>query len=131
MYLKNLKRHEEIYEKISSLFGIKFKTQLRNSPVEFNSFYLVKNVINNKEFYSLGFSDKESIEFISKDDFIDAFINYLQSKIKAFEDEFEHLNNIDFDGFKYDENEMFMRHEHIGHGTEKLNQIIEKMKKYK
>ncbi|WP_353098006.1 hypothetical protein [Empedobacter brevis] len=130
MYNINEKLHNEIYEKLVSLFGIKFKVQLNNSPIEFKKLFFVKNLITDIEFYSLIFDSKTSIQFENREEFLTEFIQYLKSNVKELEEEYEYLNSLDFGAIKYDENYIYNRHEHIGHGTYKLNQIIEKLKKY-
>lgn len=130
MYNKNEKRHNEIYEKLVSLFGIKFKVQLNNSPIEFEKLFHVKNVIDEIEFYSLNIRSKKSIQFNNKEEFLEVFMKYIIKEIKILEEEFEGLDNLDH-GINFDENYLYNRHEYIGHGTYKLNQILEKIKKYK
>ena len=126
MHLKNIKRHEEVYEKISSFYAVKFKAQLKDSPIEFRGFYFIRDLVNDNEIFTIEFANNESIEFTDKNNFVEEFIKYLKIKIKELEDEFELLNSYEFNGMKYDENELFMQHEYIGHGTEKLNQILGK-----
>lgn len=131
MILKNRKRHEDIYEKISSLYGIKFKAQLKDSPIEFKAFYNVVDVITNRECYQIIFANDESIIYSDKSDFITEFMIYIQTKIIELQDQFEELNSREYYGMKYDENEVFNQHERIGHGQYKLNQILDKFKMIK
>lgn len=128
MYIKNEKQHNEIYEKLVSILGIKFKVQLNNSPIEFKKLFFVQNLIQGIEFYSLDLKNK-SIQFNSKDEFIFTFIKYLKSELKELEEEFEYLENLD-QGINYDENYVYERHEYIGHGSYKIQQIIDKLEKY-
>lgn len=122
--------HEEIYETLSSLFNVKFKVQLKDSPIVFDNFLQVKNVVMKNENYVILFrSEKEILKFKDRNDFIDNFINFIDIKIKEFNEDFEELQNFERRsmGIKYDENEVYMRHESIGHGTMKLNQIRNKL----
>ena len=128
--LKEKPTHEEIYEKLSSLFNIKFKTQLKDSPIVFDNFLQIKNVVLETENYVILFrSEKEILKFKYRNDFIDNFISFIDVKIKEFNDEFEDLQRFErmSMGIKYDENEIYMRHENIGHGAMKLNQIRNKL----
>lgn len=131
MILKNRKRHEDIYDKISSLYGIKFKAQLKDSPIEFKAFYHVIDVMTNSKCYQIIFGNDERIIYFEKSDFITEFMIYIQSKINGLQDQFDELNNREYDGMKYDENEVFNQHERIGHGQYKLNQILDKFKMIK
>lgn len=124
--LKDKPTHEEIYEKLSSLFNIKFKVQLKDSPIVFDNFLQVKNVVLEKQNYVILFqNEKEILKFKDRNEFIANFISFIDIKISEFNDEFEELQNFEKSsmGIKYDENEVYMRHENIGHGTMKLNQI--------
>jgi len=128
--LKNKPTHEEIYEKLSSLFNIKFKVQLKDSPIVFDNFLQVRNVVLENENYVILFrSEKEILKFKDRNEFIASFISFIDIKIREFNKEFEDLQNFESRsmGIKYDENEVYMRHESIGHGTMKLNQIRNKL----
>jgi hypothetical protein len=128
--LKDKPTHEEIYEKLSSLFNIKFKVQLKDSPIVFDNFLQVKNVVLENENYVILFrNEKEILKFKDRNEFIDNFISFIDIKIREFNKEFEDLQNFERRsmGIKYDENEVYMRHESIGHGTLKLNQIRNKL----
>lgn len=128
--MKQKPSHEEIYEKLSSLFNLKFKAQLKDSPIEFDNFLLVKNVVLENENYVILFRNHNDIlKFRNREEFITSFINFIDIQIKQFEEEFIELQKFESRsmGIKYDENEVYMRHERIGHGTNKLNQIREKL----
>lgn len=128
--VKEKPTHEEIYEKLSSLFNLKFKVQLKDSPIEFDNFLLVKNVVLENENYVILFrKEKEILKFRNRDEFVSSFISFIDIKINQFEEEFKDLQKFESMsmGIKYDENEVYMRHESIGHGTTKLNQIREKL----
>lgn len=132
--MKDNPTHEEIYEKISFLFNIKFKSQLKDSPIVFKNFLHVRNVVTETENYVIVFQyEKEVLKFKDRDEFIINFINFIDIKINELQEEFEELNRFESMsmGIKYDENEVYMRHEKIGHGTYKLNQIREKLLKLK
>lgn len=128
--LKDKPNHEEIYEKLSSLFNIKFKVQLKDSPIVFDNFLQVKNVVLENENYVILFrNEKEILKFKDRNEFINNFISFIDIKIREFNEEFEDLQNFERRsmGIKYDENEVYIRHESIGHGTLKLNQIRNKL----
>ncbi|MBE0391217.1 hypothetical protein [Flavobacterium sp. PL002] len=128
--LKDKPTHEEIYEKLSSLLNIKFKVQLKDSPIVFENFLQVKDVVSENENYVILFrSEKEILKFKDRNEFIANFISFIDIRIREFNEEFEDLQNFESRsmGIKYDENEVYMRHESIGHGTFKLNQIRNKL----
>lgn len=130
--MKEKPTHEEIYEKLSSLFNIKFKAQLKDSPIVFDNFLQIKNVVLENENYAILFlREKEILKFRDKKEFVDNFISFIDIKIGEFNREFENLQNFErmLMGIKYDENEVYIRHETIGHGIMKLNQIRDKLSK--
>ncbi|AQX10865.1 hypothetical protein [Elizabethkingia meningoseptica] len=131
MFLKNEKLHKEIYERLSSMYGIKFKSQLKDSPIEFNSLFKFNNLITGEESFLIIFASNESIKFKNKSEFIKEFTNYVYCKILELERRFKDLNNREYYGMKYDENDVFMEYEEIGHGQTKLNQLLDKFKKLK
>lgn len=127
--------HEDIYEQISSLFKIKFKAQLRGSPIEFYNFLFLKNMLIKDEYFVLVFSgNKELIKFTDREDFILKFTEYIQKKINELEDDFKELSNFESTsrsiGMQYDENQVFIRHEEIGHGIHKLTLLESKLKTF-
>ncbi|MBC5862840.1 hypothetical protein [Flavobacterium turcicum] len=132
--MNRMQTHEDIYEKVSSFFNIKFKAQLKDSPIEFENFLLVKNLITENENYVICLLNrKEVLKFKDRDELIIKFIDYIDFRISEFQDKFEELNNFEISrsGIIYDENEVFILHENIGHGLYKLNQIKEKFIKMK
>ncbi|WP_291149277.1 hypothetical protein [Flavobacterium sp. UBA7680] len=127
---QNKPSHEDIYEKLSSLFNLKFKAQLKDSPIVFDNFLQVKNVVLENENYVILFkSEKEILKFKNREEFINSFISFIDIKINEFNEEFEELQNFERRsmGIKYDENEVYVRHENIGHGIMKLDQIRNKL----
>lgn len=126
------KDHQKIYSKLSSLFAIKFKIQIENSPIEFSNLLFVDNLISETQYYVLIFENKEgSISFQNKAEFLKNFTDYLNERIKQFEKDFDDLNKFERDsmGIKYDENELYMRHEHIGDGIYKFEKLKDKLAK--
>lgn len=122
--------HEEIYEKISYLFKIKFKAKLNDSPIDFESFLQVKDVVSGSENYVISFrKENEIVKFRNKEEFIISFVKFIDLKLSQFEDEFNELQEFESNsmGIKYDENEVYLRHEHIGYGSTKLDQIKKRL----
>lgn len=131
MYGVDKKKHEEIYNILADLFKVKFKSQVNNSPLQFRNFFQVRDLLNKNEFYSLALTRTESIVFTDRESFIEELIKYLSLKIKELESEQEYLDNLDFGGIKYDENDLHNRYETIGWGLDKYPKIIKQLLKYK
>ena len=122
--------HQDIYEKLSSNNNLKFKAQLKDSPIVFDNFLQIKNVVLGNENYVILFkSEKEILKFKDREELINSFISFIDIKINEINKEFEDLQNFErmSMGIKYDENEVYMRHETIGHGIMKLDQIRNKL----
>ena len=85
--------HEKIYDKLSSLFNIKIKAQLKESPLEFHKLLHIKDVITENENYVIRFKGKEeSLLFRNRDDLITNFIAYIEEEMYLLEEEFDELN---------------------------------------
>ena len=128
MYRKS--DHEEVYEKLSSLFKIKFKAQLKDSPIEFLKFLHIKNLITNNEDYCIFLkNEKNCLIFKNKSEFIKCFLNHIQIKITELQNEFEELSKFESmnSGIKYDRNEVYIRHEIICDEEYKLEKLKEKL----
>lgn len=118
--------HKKIYTKLSSLFGIKFKIQIENSPIEFSNLLFVDNLLSETKYFILVFENQEgSISFQDKAEFLKNFTEYLNARIQQFEREFDELNKFERNsmGIKYDENDLYMRHEQIGDGIDKFEKL--------
>jgi hypothetical protein len=89
--------------------------------------------LKNENYVILFQSEKEILKFKDRNEFIASFISFIDIKIREFNKEFEDLQNFESRsmGIKYDENEVYLRHENIGHDTMKLNQIRNKLLKLK
>ncbi|SEL93914.1 hypothetical protein [Parapedobacter koreensis] len=126
--------HEKIYDKLSSLFNIRIKAQLKDSPLEFHKLLHIKNVVTENENYVIIFKGKEhTLIFKDRDELITNFIAYIEIEISVLEEEFEELNQFENSsmGIKYDDNEVYLHHETIGHSLHKLNQIRDRLIKDK
>ena len=122
--------HDEVYEKLSSMLGIKFKAQLRESPIEFDKIIFCRNLINDNETFSVIIKkDKKHIVFKEKKDFIHTFLNYIQTEIDRYEKRYKDLidPNQNNNGLKSDDHQLYIEHEEIGHGTDKLEKLKERL----
>ena len=127
------KNHDAIYERLVSVVGFKFKTQLKGTDIIFKNFYKMHNILTGVEDYLLVIEGKKTIRFSSQQDFIDGFISVIKERINDLNIEYRELNHRQQNDAIIDENEMFNRHEYIGYTGERLikflNVLREIMKK--
>ncbi len=125
--------HEAIYEKLVSVVGFKFKTQLKGTDIIFKNFYKMHNILTGVEDYLLIIEGQKTIRFSSQQDFINSFITVIKDTINDLNIEFRELNHRQQNDAIIDENEMYNRHEYIGYTGERLikflNVLREKLKK--
>lgn len=122
--------HAKIYEILSKILGIKFKTQLNGTEIFFKAFYRMNNLIKNEEKYLLIIEDKKSILFTDKKDFLEQFLLIVKLNIKYLDDEFNELKLQEQSYAKIDENEVFHKHEHIGYCGERLQKLLNKLQEF-
>lgn len=122
-----MEEHFEIYEKISLLFNIKFKSQITNLDIQFESIYYIKNIINTDEYYFLVFQNEQHIKFHNKLEFLKNFSQLIVDEIEALEFESKELNKQQNQRFKFDQNQIFLEHERIGHNIFKLQKLLKKI----
>jgi len=123
--------HLDIYEKISSLFNIKFKSQITNLDLSFKNLFYLKNIMSNDEYYLLILNNQSSLKFRNKTEFLNNFSKFIGNEIETLDFEFKELNKSYDNRFKIDENQLYLEHERIGHNTQKLTKLLEKINKLK
>jgi len=119
---------EKTYEILSELVGLKFKTQIKDSGIEFKKIYRITNLETNKEYYSL-IINSEQINFKNKAEFIKEFASLLQKNINEFDRRFEELQKNSNDRW-IDENQIYMEHEEIGHYGSKQSKLLKKIRDF-
>lgn len=83
-------KQESPYTLLSKLIKQKFYSQIKDSGLELEDIYLVKNLITGKEHYMLIVNNYQ-IKFVTARDFVFHFINYLNNSIKKLDEEYEYL----------------------------------------
>ena len=122
-----MQTHFEIYNKISSLFNLKFKSQISNLELEFESFYLVKNIITESEHYVLIFNNERVLKFKDKGEFLSRFSKLISNEIEILNSEYSDLQNTLNGRFKIDVDGVFIESERIGHNQDKLDRLFKKL----
>ncbi|CAM1342665.1 hypothetical protein [Tenacibaculum amylolyticum] len=125
----NEEKHDEIvYEKVSQITGLKFKSLLKNSGIEFEEIYYVKNMVNDNETFRLQTNEK-AIFFKNKTDFIVNFHNLILDSLSKLNKSFEELQRDNRDYLIFGgEKHVFYKHEEIATQTEKQTKLLEKFK---
>ncbi len=120
---------ETIYEILSKIVGLKFKSQIKNSGIEFKKIFKITDLETNKDFYSL-IINQEQINFKDKTEFLNKFAILLEENMKEFDKRFEELQKISNNRW-IDENQIFMEHEEIGHYGYKQSKLLQKIREFK
>ncbi|QYS87186.1 hypothetical protein JJC03_04430 [Flavobacterium oreochromis] len=121
--------HQKIYEKISELFNIKFKVQLKGTEIYFTHLYRAKDLINTDiEFYSVTLSNGKKITFFEKEDFLKGLIINVKDEIDLLNNEYRKLEQLEKSSAFIDDYDLYMRHEHIGYCGDKLLKLLKKLR---
>ena len=119
---------ENTYEILSELIDLKFKSQIKNSGIEFKRIYKITDLETNAEYFSL-ITNGEPINFKNRVDFLKKFIIYLENNINEFNERFEELQRTANDRW-VDENQLFIEHEEIGYYGSKQSKLLERIKRF-
>ena len=120
---------EEAYNKVSQITGLKFKSQIKDSGIEFKQIFEMKDLITNKKNYLI-FTNHDSIWFTDKDDFIQKFIMWIKKSIDQL--------NIDYQEVLKRQNQavvddywIYLENERIGHNGNKQLKLLNKMREFR
>ncbi len=119
----------EVYDKVNEITGLKFKSQIKDCGIHLNSIHVVKDLISDKSHFLLGL-DKGEINFITKEDFIVEFHNYVLKSLNRLNKEFNDLNENEKDYMIFGPNDIFYKHEELGIHTMKHKKLIDIFKKF-
>jgi hypothetical protein len=124
-------QYEVTYEKLSSIFKVKFKSQINNSPIQFERLLQIENLVTNENYYILEISEtKHHIKFSDRNSLITEFLDYLEFRIIQNNNDFDNLQIKETElartGIRFDENQIYKEHESIGFLMEKLEQLKKK-----
>lgn len=121
--------NSKVYEKLSEILGLKFKTQIKNSCIDLEEIHLMTDLITQKEQYVL-FLDKRVIQFTTKEEFIKKFIRHLKENLQEFNDEYKQLRNQEQNDMFIDKTYIYNRDEHLSHCSSKQIALLEKMREF-
>ncbi len=126
---QKIKIHDNIYDKLAVISGIKFKTQLKGTEIYFKEFYKVKDIISEEEEFLLIFDNDKSIRFSTNIDFINKFIQIIYQNKIELDIEYDQLQDMQKFNQIIDENHMFLRYEYIGYCGNRLLKLSDKLVK--
>lgn len=121
--------NEKVYEILSQVTGLKFKSQIKNSGISLEDIFEMKNLTNEKTHFVL-YLDKKLIEFKDKRDFIVKFHNHLVDSVIQLKSEFKDLHENENDYMFMGDNHIYYRHEEIGSYIDKQVKLINKIKEF-
>jgi len=117
---------EDVYEKVSEITGLKFKSQIKDSGIVFKQIFEMKNLISEKVNYLI-FTNSDSIWFIDKDDFVQQFITHIKKSINQLNLDYKSLEEQQNQAI-VDENIIFLENERIGYCGNKQLKLLNKMR---
>lgn len=118
---------EDVYEKVSEITKLKFKSLIKDSGIEFRQIYKMTDLITQKQNYVI-FTNANQIFFDDRTEFIQAFIEWLKKSISQFNAEYEELVGRQNQAI-VDENLIYLENERIGHNGNKQLKLLDKMRK--
>ena len=125
-------QNDQVYEKLSQTFKVKFKSQIKNNPIQFERLLFINNLVSDEKFYLLEIAKiNQFIKFYDRESLVVEFLKYIDYRIIKNKNDFEDLNerelNIASCGVKYDENQIYLEHEVIGSDLQKLDKLKKKL----
>lgn len=118
-----------VYLKVSEVTGLKFKAQIKESGIELNEFYEMKDLISGEISYLI-LTNSDNIWFTDTKDFIQKFILHLKKSIKQLNSDYNELEK-EKNQAVVDEYMIFLEDERIGHcGVKQLN-LLKKMRGFR
>ncbi len=120
---------QEVYEKVSDLTGLKFKTQIKGSGIVFMQIHELSNLVSEERFYVLT-TNSVSIKFINKDEFIQKFIKLIKQSIDKLNADYQELLSLQNQAI-VDENMIFIENERIGYSGNKQIKLLNKMREFR
>ncbi|UTW62904.1 hypothetical protein KFE98_01735 [bacterium SCSIO 12741] len=118
--------NNEVYEKVSQITGLKFKTHMKGSGVVFEKIFEMHNLISGKKHFLL-LTNSNSIPFTNRDEFIQSFILWLKKSIAGLNNDHQQLNDEENQAL-VDENYIFIQKDRIAYSGEKQLKLLNKMR---
>lgn len=120
---------EEVYEKVSQITELKFKSQIKDSGIKFKQIFEMTDLISNKRNFLI-FTNSDSIWFTDKDDFIQNFIMLIKKSIDKLNSDYEEILERKNQAV-VDENWIYLENERIGFTGEKQLKLLNKMREFR
>ncbi|CAA0175779.1 conserved hypothetical protein [Tenacibaculum maritimum] len=117
---------EGVYERISQITGLKFKSQMKGSGIVFKQIFEMTDLISGKKNY-LVFTNQDSIWFTEKDEFIQKFINWIKKSIDQLNEDYREVLKMQEQAV-VDDNWIFVENERIGYTGNKQLELLNKMR---
>lgn len=120
---------EEVYEKVSELTGLKFKTQMKGSGIVFQNIYEVHDLVSGQRHYAIT-TNSNMIKFRDRDEFIQRFIEWIKKSIEQLNADYRDLEKQQSQAV-VDENLIFIENERIGYTGQKQLKLLNKMRDFR
>ncbi len=88
----------DTYKSLTKIIKLKFKSELKDSGIELQGIYSMKNMVTEKEIFLLEVNGKQ-IRFANQKAFVVLFADFLNKNIKELNDSYKYLINRQTDEF--------------------------------
>lgn len=115
----------DTYKSLNKIVKLKFNSELKDSGIELQGIYAMKNMVTQKEFYLLEVNGKQ-IRFANQKSFIVLFTDFLRKNIQELKNRFNYLINRPTDEFS-DEVGIEMEYKRVDYYSMKQTELLKKM----
>lgn len=119
---------QDVYNILSKLIKIRFAKYLKDSGIELEAIYQMKNMKNDAEFYLLEIN-KVQIRFKTSRDFVFHFIQFLKKNIEYYNKVYRELTTKPIDEFT-DEVSLEMRYKQVDYFRIQQTELLGIMQEY-
>lgn len=120
---------QDVYETVSQITGLKFKSQIKDSGIIFKQIFEMTNLISEKKNFLI-FTNSDSIWFIDKAEFIQEFIILIKKSIDQLNLDYKELLERQNEAV-VDENWINLQNERIGFTGSKQLILLNKMREFR
>ncbi|WP_082960185.1 hypothetical protein [Maribacter hydrothermalis] len=115
----------DTYKSLTKVVKLKFNSELKDSGIELQGIYSMKNLVTEKEFYLLEVNGKQ-IRFANQKSFVVLFSDFLKSNIKELKNRYNYLLNRTTDEFS-DDIGIEMEYKQADYYSMKQTELLKKM----
>ena len=117
-----------VYLKINEQFKLNIDAQLKGSSYQFNRFYKIHDVVNERDFYSVGI-ENTNLNFQDRNGLIEVLLKFIDREIANIPNELENLEEERSKSRYWDDTQHFYETEALSEKEGKLSKLKTKLLK--